>query len=896
MRGGDGAGRALAIALTIVVLTLGGLGWFVWSRLDSDALKPKLIAAVRQATGRTLTISGAVGLNLTPTPTLVLNDVALANPPGFSRPETIKIARLEVAVALAPLLERRLELGRVTLVRPDILIESTAAGQGNWTLHREPPPSAPAATTGAPATTPPATPPALGGPGEGYAVSIEDLRVVDGHIAFRDGATGRVFEATVPEMTLNAPSAAAMTARGTASAGGVAATFELKTGAANQLRTAHDATPWPFRFEAAAQGASVALDGRIAYPLEGKGYSFAIDAEIPDPTLFAPLFPGAPLAAMKRIAAHTEFADGGPGRPVLSLLRLTAGSVDLAHLVGGAMNGLTAGAKLENATLTARGDAPMQVSARLAWPGIDGGLSGTAGDLNWLAGGGAGPVDVALEANMSSARARLKGRIEAPARRLGYVLDLNLDIPDPAALWDAAPRDLKAVEIAARLSDSPGTVPFRIASNAGGLTGEAEISWRPRPTISVRAESKHLDLDIAGAPPRAPPAAILPPAGLAGTPPPAGQAGALPPGNQAATPPPGNLAVTPPLGNLAVTPRPSEPPDARPFVNGKTASPVTPAKSAPVFSAEPWPLGLLTLFDANLSLRADVLRFGATDLTGATATLVAKDGVARLDPFSISGSDRKLDLALEVDAAANPPRLRLTLRAPMFPARTLLGLAGGPPALSGMAAIQADLTATGASPKDIAASLTGWAGLALEHGQLDAKTVNGWLDQLRPLKIEGGESTELRCLALRIDAKDGIAALRSFAFNTAALIADGGGEVDLRRETLALRLRPRTRIGGTGVAVPLRIAGTLRAPAARLDLSGNGAMAGLLLGGKDIMGAAGGGDPCPVALARARNEAATPDAPEAPNPTPAITPPITPPVTPPTGLLRLLPGRSEEKK
>jgi hypothetical protein len=73
---------------------------------------------------------------------------------------------------------------------------------------------------------------------------------------------------------------------------------------------------------------------------------------------------------------------------------------------------------------------------------------------------------------------------------------------------------------------------------------------------------------------------------------------------------------------------------------------------------------------------------------------------------------------------------------------------------------------------------------------------------------------------------------------------------------LTLQAKPRTTIGNTGIAVPVRLSGPLREPSAKIDISakalGHGGLAGLLLGGKDVMGAAGGGDPCPAALARAR--------------------------------------------
>ncbi len=45
-------------------------------------------------------------------------------------------ARVEARVELLPLLSRRVEIARVTLVRPDILLETDANGRGNWQFDR----------------------------------------------------------------------------------------------------------------------------------------------------------------------------------------------------------------------------------------------------------------------------------------------------------------------------------------------------------------------------------------------------------------------------------------------------------------------------------------------------------------------------------------------------------------------------------------------------------------------------------------------------------------------------------------------------------------------------------------------------------------------------------------
>ena len=50
-----GARRALWIGLGVIAATLGIVAWLLASMLDPEALKPRLVVAVRRATGRTLT-------------------------------------------------------------------------------------------------------------------------------------------------------------------------------------------------------------------------------------------------------------------------------------------------------------------------------------------------------------------------------------------------------------------------------------------------------------------------------------------------------------------------------------------------------------------------------------------------------------------------------------------------------------------------------------------------------------------------------------------------------------------------------------------------------------------------------------------------------------------------
>lgn len=776
----DGGGhRALWIAMVVVLVSVGGLAGFIVSLFDADNLKARFIAAVGEATGRTLTVAGPVSIGFSLNPTIVMDNVSLSNPPGFSRPEMMTAKRLEIALALSPLIDKRIEVDHVSLVEPALFLETDKQGRGNWIVTRE------RVARDAPADN---TPRAVLAASSGrYALSVHDVRIHDGSIGWLDGVNGQHVTAQVPRVTVEAPDGAPMTAKGEATVEGRPVALTVETGPLDQLRYANEGSPWPVRLDLNAAGASLGVQGRIARPLRGQGYSFQIDSRIPDPTVLARLFPGVPLASMKDVTARADIRDDGTGNPAIPAMEVKIGSSDLGRLV--------TGARMEDLTLTAREGLPLKIVARLALPGLDAGMTGTAGDLTWLSKGASGPLDVDLEWNAASARAGLKGRIEQPLKLKGYAFDVAMNVPNPALLTDSAPSALKAVTLQTRLTDDPGPVAFQMTSSAGDLAGALEVSARPGWSVTGKVRSRSLDLDVL----RSRPAADAPAA---------------------------------------------EPRADRPARRDRLA---------PLFSDTPFPLDWLKATTIGLSLDIGVLHWAGAGIRGAAATLTVKDGVARLDPLTISGPDQRLNAVLEADMSVTPPHWHLTLDAPAVAVRPLLEMAGLPPAVTAPAEVHANLTASGASVKALAGSVTGTAGLAVRDGQLDTRIVNSWLESLRPLRIEGGDNTELRCFAVRLDARDGIAAIDPVALNTVPLIVEGSGDVDLGHETMNLRVRPRARFGGLGIAAPLRLTGPLRAPGAKLDISAAGGLAGqagLLLGGKDIMGAAGGADPCPAAVAR----------------------------------------------
>ena len=807
---------ALAVAVASLALVLGLVAW----ELSPGSLKPRLIEAAERATGRTMTIAGPAGIELSLTPTIWMEDVTLSNPPGLSRPEFVKIARVELTVGLMPLLRHQVEIERIALLHPDILLETGPGGHPNWVFTRElpkpsiVPPVAPrVAETPPPVHEPPPgeearsgppIPPGLGAAPLGLAkarfvTTIRDAIIVDGRGGGIDPRAGQLFAATLQRVGMTAPDGGPAQVAGTVMYNGRTIGLAAHTGSLRNLLEASAAAPWPVSVKAQSHGVTILAEGKIASPLRGRGYDLSVDGEAPDPPSLVSWLPGIAPHSLKAVTVHAEVSDGGGRSPVISALQVKVGSIDLDNLVHGA--------QLGDVRVSGAGSEPLKVSARLTLAGFESGIAGTIGDLAWLSNGRSGPLAIDLEWNAASARGTVTGTIREPRRLADYALTVALDVPNPALVMDGSPPALRSVALRTTLTDAPGPIRFALTSNAGDLTGELSISRSPRLSVAGTIASRRLDLDMLRGPPAAEP------------------------------PAPGS-------------PKAPAPPAAAP-----SAEPLIPSTVLP--------LDQIRAIDADVKFSFGRVRLGGADIAGIGAALRIQDGMLRLDPVVIASPEQHLNAALIVDATATPPLMHLTIAAPALPLQTLLAALGLPPVATGTAELHGDLVASGDTLTALGASLDGWAGLAVDGGQLDARLVDSWLAMLRPLRIDAANATALKCFALRADAKSGVVTIDPLVLNTEALIVEASGDIDLAHETLALRVRPRAKIGGTGIALPVRVSGPLRAPSARIDISGKGfgggALAGLLLGGKDVMGAAGGGDPCGPALARAREGAPAPD-------------------------------------
>ena len=117
----------LALAAAVIAA-----GYAILASFDSADLRAVIEEEAKKATGRSLAIGGDMDLAISWTPTIAIENVTFGNAAWGVWPELFSIRRLEVKVALLPLLSGEIEVRRLVAIEPSILLETNLDGQGNW--------------------------------------------------------------------------------------------------------------------------------------------------------------------------------------------------------------------------------------------------------------------------------------------------------------------------------------------------------------------------------------------------------------------------------------------------------------------------------------------------------------------------------------------------------------------------------------------------------------------------------------------------------------------------------------------------------------------------------------------------------------------------------------------
>lgn len=241
--------RKLLIGLGVLVVILVGVAFAGPLLVPTDSIKSDITAEVRKATGRDLAVNGKLSFRVLPSPGVTVSDVALSNAAESESPEMVRLDGASVDVALFPLLSGNVQVTRIVLRNPDILLEQYADGSNNWTFEPQPDGAATADTS----ETASEGSEASGTP----AISFDNVVIENGTITYRTPDTSERVENI--DMTLGAGSLAGpFAAEGSLAARG----FDISLDATVGELVADKATPVNLRVETA--GARVLYNGFLS--------------------------------------------------------------------------------------------------------------------------------------------------------------------------------------------------------------------------------------------------------------------------------------------------------------------------------------------------------------------------------------------------------------------------------------------------------------------------------------------------------------------------------------------------------------------------------------------------------------------------------------------------------
>ena len=224
------------------------------SFVDWNEYKSLIAEQAKAATGRDIEILGDIRISVIPAPAVRAEQIRVANLEGAATADMLTLRRLEVRVALAPLLGGKIQVQSVRLVDPVVSIERLADGRSNLVFAAPEKASRPA--------SPSTAAPAAGGTPVPAAIRIDSFDIENGTIVYRDSAAGQVVRIEKLNGNLAAASLTGpMESSGSAIVRGVPMEFEASMGAIVHGRTVP--------FSAAITVAPGAVKTRISGSLSG---------------------------------------------------------------------------------------------------------------------------------------------------------------------------------------------------------------------------------------------------------------------------------------------------------------------------------------------------------------------------------------------------------------------------------------------------------------------------------------------------------------------------------------------------------------------------------------------------------------------------------------------------
>lgn len=254
---------------------------------------------------------------------------------------------------------------------------------------------------------------------------------------------------------------------------------------------------------------------------------------------------------------------------------------------------------------------------------------------------------------------------------------------------------------------------------------------------------------------------------------------------------------------------------------GAGPAPAAPAKDGRLFSADPWDLSGLKAIDGQFRLNAQQLIRGDAVLQNAAAEFSIAGGRLQIVSLTAGLGEGSVGLAANVDAAAAVPAIQARIKATNVDGSPFLAAMGmGGAVQAGRVNLEASLAGPGQSLRGLMAGLDGGVHMDMGRGAIQDRFAKLLFADIFKLLASGGTDAgaPVNCMVANFDVAGGIATSRGLILDTPGATVLGAGSVDLRNETLSLRLDTNSKqVNLANLAVPILVTGSLSHPSVAPD-------------------------------------------------------------------------------
>jgi uncharacterized protein involved in outer membrane biogenesis len=724
-------------------------------------------------------IGGAIGLERSLTPRFVVEEVSVANPPWASRPLLASAKRLEVQVALLPLLRRRLEVVELDLVGADVRLERRRDGTPSWVLGRKSDAASEAGMTA-----------------EVLSFGVKDSKLVYRH------ADGAEVEVVVDDLTTTLAPGRAIPVRLKGRYQQLPIELQLDGGTFEELLSPTAA--WNFRAKVTLGGLRADVDGRLtdALKLAGMDVSFRFHG-VRAGAIRSMLTERVPQLAEYRGAGRFTSGAAGFGFNV----RAEGSDVALARLWSGRAADPALAINARQLEVAGRGTAPtlLELVARANWT-----LTAQGAELRWRHSEGKPPLVLSETAVTAETTAGGPIAVGLQGSHAGQPYTAQATLGTLATLLAA--KTPWTIEATAARGDARGE--FR------GALLKPLVPARLEATVEASAERLATLGEFAGV--------ALPPTG------PARIAGTLITHADkrielAAL----DVAVAESRARGAVTWQPADKPRVRIDVAPsriRVEDLRTDAKTAEERRAEParaaagrvipdiaFGVDLRQSADIDIALDHVELADAGTVLASLTGQVRVADGRLVIGPLRSDVGGAPIDARLVFDASVDPARLDADIDARSIDYGALLRASRVTDGVQGKLDLRARLTANGNGLYALLSTAAGRIEVVGGEGRIRGKLLEIWggnlLQILNPVSWAEGGDTELRCVAAQFDVGEGIARSRTLLVDSHNVTVAGEMALNLTNEQIDGLFKPQPKEATlVHLGAPLRLSGTLKAP------------------------------------------------------------------------------------